>query len=140
MLILFVEALLRGIFHKTLCFFSNLKEMVLDNVLSMTFKYFIYWNQYVIFKTIYEILYLSYCWDTRKDSLKILRFLINTSSDKNLNVYFRPLSLNILEAEVFLIKCMLKICNKFTAEHPCQRVISVHSSAWVFSCKFAAYF
>ena len=35
--------------------------------------------------------------------------------------------------EVFLRKGVLKICHKFTGEHPCR-------SAWVFSCKFAAYF
>ena len=31
---------------------------------------------------------------------------------------------------------VLKICSKFTGEHPCRN----HSSAWKFSCKFAAYF
>ena len=45
-------------------------------------------------------------------------------------------------SEVFLRKGVLKICSKFTGEHPCQSVISIklHSSACVFSCKFAAYF
>ena len=38
--------------------------------------------------------------------------------------------------EVFLGKGVLKICNKFAVEHPCRSA----SSAWVFSCKFAAYF
>ena len=33
--------------------------------------------------------------------------------------------------QVFLVKGVLKICSKFTEEHP---------SAWVFFCKFAAYF
>ena len=55
--------------------------------------------------------------------------------------------------EVFLVKGVLKICCKFTGEDPCQSVISIklqsnftkqlywnHTSAWVFSCKFAAYF
>ena len=41
-------------------------------------------------------------------------------------------------------------CSKFTGKHPCQRVILIklltlerywsHTSTWVFSCKFAAYF
>ena len=47
--------------------------------------------------------------------------------------------------EVFLVKGVLKICSKFTGEHPCQSVISIkllwsRTSARVFSCKFAAYF
>ena len=51
--------------------------------------------------------------------------------------------------EVFLGKAILKIYSKFTGEHPHRRVISVKLQskfieitplAWVFSCKFAAYF
>ena len=56
--------------------------------------------------------------------------------------------------EVFLGKGVLKICRKFTGEHPCRSVISIkllysfialqlywnHSLAWVFSCKYATYF
>ena len=51
--------------------------------------------------------------------------------------------------EVFLRKSVLKIYSKSTGEHPCRSVISIkflkqlywnHTSAWVFSCKFAAYF
>ena len=56
--------------------------------------------------------------------------------------------------EVFLGKGVLKICRKFTGEHPCRSVISIkllcsfialqlywnHTLAWVFSCKYAAYF
>ena len=34
--------------------------------------------------------------------------------------------------EVFYEKCILKICSKFTRDHPC--------GSMVFSCKFAAYF
>ena len=50
---------------------------------------------------------------------------------------------------VFLGKGVLKICSKFTREHPCRSAISIkllkqlnwnHTSAWVFSYKFAAYF
>ena len=42
--------------------------------------------------------------------------------------------------------CVLKICSKFTGKHPCHSVIVAkqlywnHTSAWVFSCKFATYF
>ena len=39
--------------------------------------------------------------------------------------------------EVFLGKGVLKICSKFTEEHP---FTPNHISAWVFTCKFAAYF
>ena len=39
---------------------------------------------------------------------------------------------------MFLGKGFLKICNKFTGEHPCRGAIS--TLAWIFSCKFAAYF
>ena len=56
--------------------------------------------------------------------------------------------------DVFLGKGVLKICSRFTGEHPCRSVISIkllwnkvakqlywnHTAAWVFSCKFAAYF
>ena len=46
--------------------------------------------------------------------------------------------------EVFLEKGVLKICGKFTGSHTCRSVISLkllnHTSTWVFSCKFAAYF
>ena len=37
---------------------------------------------------------------------------------------------------MFLGKGVLKICSKFTGEHLCRN----HNLAWVFSCKFAAYF
>ena len=46
--------------------------------------------------------------------------------------------------EVFLVKGVLKIYRKFAGGHPYRSVISIkfqnHTSAWVFSCKFAAYF
>ena len=46
--------------------------------------------------------------------------------------------------EVFLGKGVLKICSKFKGQHPCRSVISTkllcNLSAWVFSCKSAAYF
>ena len=50
--------------------------------------------------------------------------------------------------EVFLGKGVLKICSKFTREHPCRSAISKaalqlywnRASAWVFYRKFAAYF
>ena len=49
--------------------------------------------------------------------------------------------------ELFWRKVILKICVKFTGEHPCRSVISIklqlhwnHTSTWVFSCKVAAYF
>ena len=57
------------------------------------------------------------------------------------SVYYRS-----SHPEVFLWKDVLKICAKFTGEHACWSVISIkllywnRTSAWVFSCKFAAYF
>ena len=36
--------------------------------------------------------------------------------------------------EVFLEKCVLKICSKYTGEHPCQSVISIKQSK---QCKAA---
>ena len=61
------------------------------------------------------------------------------------DAFFRPSS-----QEVFSGKYILKICSNFTGEHPCQSVISItllkshfysnHTSSWVFSCKFSAYF
>ena len=48
---------------------------------------------------------------------------------------------------LFWRKGVLKICSKLTGENPCRSVISVtllcnfiHTLAWLFSCKFAAYF
>ena len=46
-------------------------------------------------------------------------------------------------SKVFLGKGVLKICSKFTGEHPCQSAISIKllsTLAWVFSRKFAVYF
>ena len=40
--------------------------------------------------------------------------------------------------EVFLGKGVLKICSKFTGEHPCQSAISIVNLYC--NCKFAAYF
>ena len=48
--------------------------------------------------------------------------------------------------EVFCWKGVLKISSKFTGEHPRRSAISIkqlywnRTSAWMFSCKFAAYF
>ena len=47
--------------------------------------------------------------------------------------------------EVFLTKGIQKICSKFTGEYPCGSVIPKQlywnrASAWVSSCKLAAYF
>ena len=47
-----------------------------------------------------------------------------------------------IHPEVFLEKGVLKIYSKFAGEHPWRSAISInlHISAWVFSCKFVAYF
>ena len=52
------------------------------------------------------------------------------------------------QAEVFLVKGVLKICSRFTGEHSCWSVISItlqsthwnHTLVWLFFSKFAAYF
>ena len=56
-------------------------------------------------------------------------------------------------SEIFLRKDVAKICSKFTGGHPCRRKVARisikllalqiywnHTSVWVISCKFAAYF
>ena len=54
-------------------------------------------------------------------------------------------------SKVFFQKGVLEICNKFTGEQSCGSVISInlqsnfieitlHTSAWVFSCAFVPYF
>ena len=51
-------------------------------------------------------------------------------------------------SEMFCWKGVLKICSKFRGEHPCRSATSIklqqlywsRTSAWVFSCKFVAYF
>ena len=85
---------------------------------------------------------------------------VSYSKDK---IYFFPFDIGILNnldtyyrcspPEVFLGKDVLKICSKFTSEHPCRSLISIkmlrnfalqlywnHTLTWVFSCKLAAYF
>ena len=42
---------------------------------------------------------------------------------------------------VLLGKSVLKICSKFTGQHPCRSAISIeNTSGWVISSKYAAYF
>ena len=46
-------------------------------------------------------------------------------------------------SEVLCWKGVLKICSKFTGEHPCGSAKQLYwncTLVWVFSCKFAAYF
>ena len=40
---------------------------------------------------------------------------------------------------MLLEKGVLKICRKFTGEHPCRSVISI-KLLYMYSCKYAAYF
>ena len=54
-----------------------------------------------------------------------------------------PINTLMHNVEMFFGKSVLKICSRFTKEHPCRSVISLKllcTSAWVLSCKFAAYF
>ena len=50
--------------------------------------------------------------------------------------FFRRGKVKSSQPEVFLGKGVLKIYSKFAGGHPCRN----HTSTWVFSCKFAAYF
>ena len=69
----------------------------------------------------------SFTFEKKVSILSIFRIKINSSRRS--------------PPEVFLRKDALKICSKFTGEHPCRNVISInHTSAWVFSCRFAVYF
>ena len=57
---------------------------------------------------------------------------------------FSDVSFRSSHPEVLLQKGVLKISRKFTGEHPWRSAISQlywnRTSAWVFCCKFAAYF
>ena len=77
----------------------------------------------------------------------LLLFVILSSAVKLFSTFgfFSPfLTIRTSCPEVFLGKAVLKICSKFTGEHPCRSVIWIklpaRTSAWMFSCKFAAYF
>ena len=41
---------------------------------------------------------------------------------------------------MFIGKVVLKICSKFAVENPCKQHYWNHALAWMFFCKFAAYF
>ena len=75
----------------------------------------------------------------------LVKLLANPSHMKaKVKTWFCRISKRIVQ-KVFLEKCVLKICSKFTGEHPCRSAISIkllcnRASTWVFSCKFAAYF
>ena len=77
----------------------------------------------------------------------------NKANKSNVNVVMIKSNTKISEyrsshPEVLLETGVLKIYNKFTGEHPRRGVISIklqhlywnHISAWLFSCRFAAYF
>ena len=77
--------------------------------------------------------------DTRTSPLK--KYLMQ-------GVFYTEISFGSSRPEEFLGKTVLKICSKFTGEQPCRSAILIqllqlywnHTSAWVFSRKFAAYF
>ena len=81
-------------------------------------------------------------------TLKLLLLFKDSNNKENVffNIYF--IILRSSHQEVFFEKGVLKICSKSTGEQPCRNVISIkvlqiywnHTSAWVFSCKFAVYF
>ena len=76
-----------------------------------------------------------------------LQFYLKCYSKCYSSVFLRNLSEQLFissSPEVPLGKSVLKICSKFTREHPCQSVISIKlfcnfiEFTWVFNCKFAA--
>ena len=46
--------------------------------------------------------------------------------------YFEIILIRSSHPDLFLGKGVLKICNKFTGEHPCRSVISIKLLKWVF--------
>ena len=113
------------------------------------FKYFtksfgaFTWSKFsFLFPTFCFIWYAFACWMYKNNNINIYlhanwkRRIVNTLASSS-------------HPEVFLRKSVLKICNKFTGEHPGRSVISIklllqlywnHTSAWMFFCKFATYF
>ena len=84
-------------------------------------------------KTIYTYTYTNWRWQNSTRYSPFYKF-----------PYFR-----CSHSEVFLWKGVLKICSKFTGEHQMLKcdfnkvalqLYWNHTSAWVFPCKFAAYF
>ena len=69
----------------------------------------------------------KYEWSKQTQYVDLLKFRSNRNSRLN-PFYLIPVPI------VFLGKGALKICSKFTVEHPCQSAVSVCTS------KFAAYF
>ena len=78
--------------------------------------------------------------ELRGNKILILNLVCVSFSGQNLANTFRSSC-----PEVFLKKGVQIICSKFIGEHPCRSVISIkllwnRTSAWLSSCKFAAYF
>ena len=79
-----------------------------------------------------------------------ISLLISFYSGRSLNVFkFVFCMIRRSLSNVFLQKGVLKIYNKFTGKHLCRKkdfnkvalqLYWNHTSAWVFSCKFVAFF
>ena len=64
----------------------------------------------------------------------------NKGATLNFSLKYNP-SFKSSHPEVFLEKGVLKICSKFTEEHPCRTaIIEIALRQGCFSCKFAIYF
>ena len=126
-----------------------MKKKIKDFIRCIT-KHFLIENVILVVEGL-EILDIKESYKQKKHIIENKPY-INVANVTNLvsNVIFFRSSL----PEVFLEKGVLKVCCKFTGERSCWNEISIkllcnfialqlywnHTSAWVFSCKFAAYF
>ena len=70
--------------------------------------------------------------------LRIVNFAVSETFWDAAMFFLKPLTFRSRHPKVFLEKGVLKICSKFTGEHPCRSAISTKLQS---NCKFpAAYF
>ena len=108
----------------------------------------LWWKQYGWMKTFCTWQFLSgnYAWNAAKwyNGIRNTRSKRLYPKGANLVTNNKYVVHRSSPSEVFLRKGVLKICSKFTGEHPCGSVISIklqnRTLTWVFSFKFATYF
>ena len=57
--------------------------------------------------------------------IRHLRQKTGSTGERKINTYRSS------RAKAFLVKRVLKICSKFTGEHPCQGMISIKLKLWL---------
>ena len=109
----------------------------------------LFWSAFSDIKSEYGHLLRSNSLLRLKENRQILSKIISRNDDERNKINSQISTKNrrnrSSRPKVFLRKGILKLCSKCTGEHPCGRAISIkllwnRTSAWVFSCKFAAYF